>query len=77
MKITLELYDQRCSIECPHDDFDSEKLKDLFSRLLVAAEFPPSVVEGEGGEYQFVCDDEVIIKQSYLDKLERSKNEDN
>ena len=75
MKIILELYDQRCSIECPNEDIDSEKLKEMFSRLLVAAEFPPSVVDGDGGEYKFVYDDEVIIKQERLEEIERIENE--
>ena len=70
MKITYEAYDQRYSIEyLKVDDFTAGELKHLFSRLLVASGFPPSVIdqdEEDGGSYQWVGEDEIIVSKEEL-----------
>lgn len=53
MKITLEMYDQKYTFEAPQDDFGADELKEIFSRLLVQATFPPNVIEpAEGGHFE-------------------------
>lgn len=75
MKITLELYDNRYTVETinpKQNDFNGEELKELFSRLMVAAGYSPSVIdlESDSGGYEYVGEDEIIIKKEEL------KNED-
>lgn len=50
MRITLEIHDMVCSVETENDELDSFEMKDLFSRLMVAAGYPACVVEAEGVE---------------------------
>lgn len=73
MKMTLELYDQRYIVETlnpKQNDFDSGELKELFTRIMVMAGFGPSVLDPEdGGHYEYVGDDEIVIKKEYLDEL--------
>lgn len=75
MKITLELYDNRYTVETinpKQNDFNGEELKELFSRLMVVAGYSPSVIdlESDSGGYEYVGEDEIIIKKEEL------KNED-
>ena len=63
MLLTLELYDTEYSIETDSNEHTAEELKEMFSRLLVVAGFPPSVVELDGGKYGYVADDEIIVKK--------------
>lgn len=65
-RITFEYFDEVFTIELPQNDYDADELKEYFSRLLVLAGFPPSVIDtGEdGGEYQYVGDDEEVIKKT-------------
>lgn len=55
MKITLELYDIKYTVEENRNDYTAGELKEIFSRLLVQASFSPSVIDpAEGGHYE--CD---------------------
>lgn len=56
MKLTLEMYDTVCSVETEQDDLDGYELKELFSRLMVVAGYPPCVIEEEGGSWKWVED---------------------
>lgn len=56
MKITLEMYDTICSIETEGDDLDECEIKDLFSRLMVVAGYPASVIEERGGRWGWIED---------------------
>lgn len=53
MKITLESYGNKYIYESDREDFDARDLKEIFSRMLVQATFPPSVIEpAEGGHWE-------------------------
>ena len=47
MKITLELYDTKCTVEDPNEEHTAGELKEMFSKLMVQAGFSPSVIEEE------------------------------
>lgn len=49
MKLVLELYDKKFTVEAERDDYTAEDLKEIFSRLLVQAGFLPDVLEPVGG----------------------------
>lgn len=74
MKLTLELYDERYTVETinpKQNDFNGDEMKELFSRLLVVAGFGASVLElGEGGRYEYVDNDEIVVKKEYLNELQ-------
>lgn len=55
MKITLEIHGCTYSTQQDGHDYTADELKEVFSRLLVSATFPPSVIEdGEGSwEYKY------------------------
>ena len=76
MKMTLELYDTKYTVEDTkgRNDFDSGELKEIFTRLMVCAGFGPGVIDlqDDDGQYQYVGDDEIIIKKEYLDELEKN-----
>lgn len=68
MKIALELHNTRYTVESDGDDFDGNELKELFSRIMVVAGYSPSVIElGDGGEYEYVAEDEIVVKKEVLD----------
>ncbi len=53
MRIVLEMYDSRIIYESDKDDYKADELKEIFSRLLVQATYPPSVIEpAEGGHWK-------------------------
>ena len=53
MRITLEMYGEKYMVESAHDDYNAKELKEIFSRLLVQATYPPSVIEPAwGGHYE-------------------------
>lgn len=53
MKITLEYYDAKITYEEEGTDFSSVDLKEIFSRMLVQATFPPDVIDlKDGGKYE-------------------------
>lgn len=55
MKITLEMYNNKYIYESDSEDYSANELKEIFSRMLVQATFPPDVIEpAEGGHY--VCE---------------------
>ena len=53
MRITLEMYDSKYTYESDRNDYNANEIKEIFSRMLVQATFPPSVIEpAEGGRYK-------------------------
>lgn len=53
MKITLEMYDNKYTYESDRNDYNANEIKEIFSRMLVQATFPPDVIEtSEGGHYE-------------------------
>lgn len=53
MRITLERYNNKYIYESDSEDYDANELKEIFSRMLVQATFPPDVIEpAEGGHYE-------------------------
>lgn len=63
MKITLEMYNYKHSYESEHEDFTATELKEAFERLLVCAGYPPSVINLEDGKYEFVGENEQIVRK--------------
>lgn len=55
MKITLEYYGSTYTVEDDGSDHDANEMKETFSRLLVQAGFPPSVIDcADGGRYEVI-----------------------
>ena len=53
MRITLEMYDDKYIYESNVDGYSANKIKEIFSRMLVQATFPPDVIElADGGCYK-------------------------
>lgn len=53
MRLTLEMHDQKYIFETLQDDYTADEMKEIFSRLLVQATYPPSVIEpAEGGHFE-------------------------
>lgn len=53
MRITLEMYNNKYIYESDSEDYNANELKEIFSRMLVQATFPPDVIEpAEGGHYE-------------------------
>lgn len=53
MRIILEMYDSRIIYESDKDDYKANELKEIFSRMLVQATYPPGVIEpAEGGHWE-------------------------
>ena len=53
MKLTLELYNTKYSIETNRNDYGAHELIEMFSRMLVQATFPPSVIlPADGGHFE-------------------------
>lgn len=53
MRITLEMHDQKYIFESSQDEFSANEMKEIFSRLLVQATYPPSVIEpADGGHFE-------------------------
>ena len=77
MKMTLEIHGTRYSAEHESNAYGANELKDLFSRLLVVAKFPPSVIQidEDGGKYMYVGGDEVVISKEELKELKGKKEE--
>lgn len=40
---------KKYTFESPQDDYNSNEAKEIFSRLLVQATYPPSVIDPAGG----------------------------
>ena len=53
MRITLELHGCKYIVEETGDDFNAQEMKEIFSRLMVAATFPPSVIEDGEGHWEY------------------------
>ena len=53
MRIILEMYDSRIIYESDKDDYTADKLKEIFSRMMVQATYSPDVIEpAEGGHWE-------------------------
>lgn len=53
MRIILEMSDSRIIYESDNDDYRADEMKEIFSRMLVQATYPPSVIEpAEGGHWE-------------------------
>lgn len=53
MKIILEMYDSRIIYESDKNDYAANEMKEIFSRMLVQATYPPSVIDtAEGGHFE-------------------------
>lgn len=72
MRIMLENWGTRYTVETDREDICSDELKGIFNRLLVQAGFPPSVMvlHDDEGSYEYVGPDEVVIKKEELIKHE-------
>ena len=47
------MYDSKYTYESDRNDYNANEIKEIFSRMLVQATFPPSVIEpAEGGHYE-------------------------
>ena len=71
MRITLEQYESTYEVEIEQEDMSAGDLVELFTRILVVAGYPPSVIipkDDEKGSYQFVRPDETIIRREQYDK---------
>ena len=69
MKIVFEQYNTRYTVEDDIDSHSAQELKEIFSKILVQAGFAPSVIENEdGGCYEYVADDEIVVKKEEIDK---------
>ena len=55
MKITLEAYGKKYTFESEMDDYNGDELKEIFTRMMVQAGFPPSVIECDDGGH-FECE---------------------
>ena len=59
MKITLQMHDWTYTAESKFNDYSADELKEVFSRLLVQATFPPSVIDDkEGGEWRYIYEED-------------------
>ena len=53
MRIILEMYNSRIIYESDKDDYTADKLKEIFSRMMVQATYSPGVIEpAEGGHWK-------------------------
>ena len=68
MKIVFESHGYRYSVEHKSDDFDANELKEIFSKILVLSGFGPGAIDcEEGGGYQYVGDDEIVVKKEEIE----------
>lgn len=71
MKLTLELYGKKCSVEEAKEDINGNELKALFSRLMFVAGFSPTSIECEdGGRYEYLEEDEYVAKRENVEEAE-------
>lgn len=69
MKITFENYNAKYTFEDNDNDHDVSYIKDIFSKMLVVAGFSPSIIDCiEGGRYEYVDDDETVIKKILMEE---------
>ena len=53
MKIIFESYGKRYIYESDSEDYSANELKEIFSRMLVQATFPPNVIDlAKGGHFE-------------------------
>ena len=65
VKITLEMYGNKYSVETADSDMMGNDLIELFSRLLVAVGFPPSIIRlpEDEGRYEYVGENEEVVER--------------
>lgn len=65
MKMVLEMNDAAYSVEMRNDDMSGSDLIELFSRLMVVAGYPPSVIRlpEDEGHYEYVGENEEVIER--------------
>ena len=65
MKMELEMYDATYIAEMQNDDIPGDDLIELFSRLMVVAGYPPSVIHipEDEGHYEYVGENEEIVER--------------
>lgn len=53
MKMILKMYDSRIVYSSDKDDYTADEMKEIFSRMLVQATYPPCVIEpADGGHWE-------------------------
>lgn len=53
MRITLEIDNSKIIYESDKSDYRANELKEIFSRMMVQATYPPNVIDpAEGGHYE-------------------------
>lgn len=53
MRLVLELHGIKHVYESDNEDYSAGEMKEIFSRMLVQATYPPSVIApAEGGHYE-------------------------
>lgn len=53
MKLTLEMYDNKYTFETDKDDYNGDQMKEIFTRMLVQAGYPASVIDcADGGHFE-------------------------
>lgn len=53
MKIILKMHDSRIVYSSDKDDYTADEMKEIFSRMLVQATYPPCVIEpADGGHWE-------------------------
>lgn len=66
MRMELEIHGATYIAEVQNDDMTGDDVMELFSRLLVVAGYPPSVILLPGddeGRYEYIAEDEEIVKR--------------
>lgn len=65
VKITLEMYGNKYSVETDNSDALADGLIELFTRLLVVAGFSPSVIRlpEDEGRYEYVGENEEVVER--------------
>ena len=71
------MYNTRYTVETDHDDLGANEAKGIFSRMLVQAGYSPAVIElnDDDGNYEYVGENEIVIKREELDNLKGAKND--
>lgn len=53
MKITIQVRKEIYSFESSSDDYTSDQMKEVFTKMLLLCGYPPSVIEtADGGRYE-------------------------
>ena len=69
MRIEFEQYGDKYILETNSEECLADEIKEAFSRLLVAAGYPPSVLEVEGGSYIFLKEGEMVVDEATYERV--------